>query len=298
MCRTTFNMAPPKNPNTTILKLDHLEGKYTIWDRPDSEDAVEEITDQTAEGKALFEFMAWLRSVMIIALRFSNDSPIPNPSIGWDEYTSEPFDASKSIKQVLDSGQLAALQSHLSNPPEVMNIPSRPPLGEGLAWPRFSCEWVTWSMPSKLDPTYHEKAASQFDALGDSIKSTQSMPSGSKQRDLAGSYRGWLYNDESAAPVSIEPSEKTHIFCFLWRNSEAEMNCKNYKVDRELRESWHEDFAALEHEWEAMGMRSESVHLQLGDFGHQLRWLEQLAKVQSRDLTASARSQGMECVVS
>ena len=52
--RYTSKMGPPKEPTTTMLKLDLSTGVYT---RPLAEVSGNEITDTTAEGRALLSFL-------------------------------------------------------------------------------------------------------------------------------------------------------------------------------------------------------------------------------------------------
>lgn len=51
-----FNLAPPKEPNTTMLKLDCLPGQSSSLVCTCSE-GNDEITDATPEGKALLDFL-------------------------------------------------------------------------------------------------------------------------------------------------------------------------------------------------------------------------------------------------
>lgn len=50
-----YSIPPPKEPNTTILKLYLLPGQYTALVSPD--ESFEEIMDATLEGKALLKFL-------------------------------------------------------------------------------------------------------------------------------------------------------------------------------------------------------------------------------------------------
>ncbi len=73
-----------------------------------------------------------------------------------------------------------------------------------------------------------------------------------------------------------DPSQKKHVFKFSWRDAEAEMQFKNDSILEDNAEgrakSWQGNFTALQREWEAMGTRSETLHLKQVDFWGQWRW--------------------------
>lgn len=141
----------------------------------------------------------------------------------------------------------------------------------------LSYELLTWVIPPALDPTYHQHPASQFDGLGEFLKRTQTFSiKHFERRCLAGSYRGWV---EAETPADTEPSEKTHVFFFLWRDIEAETRCKDGMEEGwRTKAPWNDNFTAVQQQWEEKGLRSESLHLSLEDFKIQLMWRERNAK--------------------
>lgn len=157
---------------------------------------------------------------------------------------------------------------------------------EGLLRDRGVQEILTWTIPSHLDPTYHNKTAVPFDALDRFLsskgRSGQFGTRGRLNRELGSHSRGWMfYSDPEANKLSLsastqDPSEKTHIFVFNWVDPEKEIRCKS---DSSLEDnaqgradSWKLNFTALQQEWEEKGMRTESLHLKQVDFWGQWRW--------------------------
>lgn len=54
------------------------------------------------------------------------------------------------------------------------------------------------------------------------------MTTTGRQRDLACSYRGWVYSSDAEMPAATEaPGERQHVFLFLWKDADAELRCKN-----------------------------------------------------------------------
>ncbi|KAL8895319.1 MAG: hypothetical protein Q9192_003712 [Flavoplaca navasiana] len=191
-------MGPPKEPTTTMLKLDLLPGLYTA---PLAEVSGNEITDTTAEVHPSIE----------------NTRPADNE--------------------------------------------------------KWSCELITWTIPPHLDPTYHQIPAHQFDSLGKHLDRCETTSTSFEPRDLAGSYRGWGFPlSQDLKSATVEPNEKTHLFFFIWANAEKERKWKDGTSTDALYVSWDENFMKLQREWEAMGMRTESLHLRLEDFEEQLMW--------------------------
>ncbi len=295
-------MSPPKDLNTTILKLDHLPGQYTTLLSTGSEPPYgEEITVTTPEGKALLEFLIsieeepghdytmWgrIREFEDCLLVFvGNDNRLLslqkqhiNVLSGWDEYPSLPFRSSESLNQMPESSSLAKLRPHLRSPLEVINIAFCRPMATTIVNPQsLSYELLTWVIPSNLDPTCHHNPASQFDELDGYLFRTQSMSATRRRDDLASYYRGWVTNCEAETSAATEPSEKTHVFFFIWKDAEAETRFKNGSLEEGVGESWKENFLPIQQEWEEMGMRTESLHLSLVDFWEQFRWLERDAR--------------------
>ena len=104
-------------------------------------------------------------------------------------------------------------------------------------------------------------------------------------RELRGHGRGWTVDSNAeannklpppAAAMREDPSQKKHVFKFSWRDAEAEMQFKNDSILEDNAEgrakSWQGNFTALQREWEAMGTRSETLHLKQVDFWGQWRW--------------------------
>ena len=136
---------------------------------------------------------------------------------------------------------------------------------------KWSCELITWIIPPHLDPTYHQIPAHQFDSLGKYLDRCETTSTSFEQRDLAGSYRGRGFPlSQDLAPATVEPSEKTHLFFFIWTDAEKERKWKDGTSTDAFYVSWDENFMRLQREWESMGMRTESLHLRLEDFEEQL----------------------------
>ncbi|KAL8768308.1 MAG: hypothetical protein Q9209_005447 [Squamulea sp. 1 TL-2023] len=156
-----------------------------------------------------------------------------------------------------------------------MNISFHPLLSATIPDRRkFSVELLTWIIPSSLDPTYHQRPAAQFEDLGEFIKYTESMTTSRRPGALVTSFRGWV----SGPQEDKEPSVKTHLFFFVWEDAEAERRVKDGSPGESEYESWAKNFVALQREWEAKGMKCESLHLRMEDFKEQLRWRAMEAK--------------------
>lgn len=137
----------------------------------------------------------------------------------------------------------------------------------------WSCELSTWIIPPNLDPTYHQIPAHQFDRLGKYLERCEATSNSFKPRELAGSYRGWGFPlSQNLKPTTVEPSEKTHLFFFIWATAEKERKWKDGTTSDAFYVSWDENFTKLQREWEGMGMRTESLHLSLEGFEEQLIW--------------------------
>ncbi|KAL8780911.1 MAG: hypothetical protein Q9213_006251 [Squamulea squamosa] len=206
-------MGPPKECNTTILKLKLSPGRYTVSVSDGGGEICQEIEDTSPEGQALLDFLT------SVAQEPGHDY------IMWArarEFTHCLF---------------------------------------------IFIELLTWVIPSSLDPTYHEAPAAQFEQLGVFIEYTQGMTTSVRPRDLSTSFRGWI----SGPREDKEPSEKTHLFVFVWEDAEAERRVKDGSPAESEYESWDKNFGALQREWEAKGMRCESLHLRMEDFKEQLR---------------------------
>ncbi|KAL9628609.1 MAG: hypothetical protein Q9204_005781 [Flavoplaca sp. TL-2023a] len=132
-------------------------------------------------------------------------------------------------------------------------------------------------IPPHLDLTYHHNRATQFDELGIYLRRCASRNADFKPRDILDISRGWGSNlqtdvTDPCATSASEPSEKTHLFFFVWADAERERKWKDGTSTDALYISWDENFMRLQREWEGMGMRTESLHLSLEDFEEQLIW--------------------------
>ena len=136
----------------------------------------------------------------------------------------------------------------------------------------LSIEMLTWEIPPNLDPTCHPGPALQFDELGGYIDRARSARTTRRRRpkimpNLGCAYRGWASQQRVGSISTTEPSEKIHVFLFSWENREAELRCKTAS---HLVELWDNYLGAVQREWEEKGMRSQSLHLSLVDFGFQV----------------------------
>ncbi|KAL8877297.1 MAG: hypothetical protein Q9198_004658 [Flavoplaca austrocitrina] len=160
-----------------------------------------------------------------------------------------------------------------------MNIDFNSSLYPSLGSQRgLSCELLTWVIPPHLDPTFHQNCATQFDELGIYLRRCESRGANFKPRDILDISRGWGSNlqtdvtDPCATCSAREPSEKTHLFFYIWADAEKKRKCKDRTSTDALYVSWNENFMRLQREWEGMGMRTESLHLGLEDFEKQMIW--------------------------
>lgn len=178
-------------------------------------------------------------------------------SPGWDERPSLSFRSSESLSQVSESSPLATIRTYLRSLLEVMNIAFGRPIRASISHPEsLSYELLIWVIPPALDPIYYHAHACQFEELGAYLERCESFRINRlEQRDLAGSYRGWV-KDET--PAVTEPSEKPHVFFFLWRGTEAETRCKDGMEEGRMQEPWNDNFIAVHQQWERRGCEAKA----------------------------------------
>ncbi|KAL8898434.1 MAG: hypothetical protein Q9207_006701 [Kuettlingeria erythrocarpa] len=287
-----------------MLKLDCLPGQSVGLFCTCSE-GKDEFTDTTPEGKAFLDFLYLMAKepeydhTMWGRVRESEDCILI--FLGWDGSPPVQYRSSESFDQLIESSPLAAVRTVLQRPIKATNITFSPELYDAITdRPQFSHQLLTWEIPSTLDPTYHQNTAVRFDDLGDFI-SRKKIPAILSRRfrhnDLAGVHRGWASRIQAETPAALEPSEKTHVFLFSWRSTEAEAKVKDGRDEHPRQEWWPEKFTAIENEWKAMGMKIESLHLSLWDFMYQLNWHEDELKRAERDrVSALTRGNGAECL--
>lgn len=185
---------------------------------------------------------------------------------GWDERPPLPFRSAESFAQLVDSSTLATVRHVLEKPIEVTNIAFSPPFRVMGSNRKFVHELLIWEVPFSLDPTFRQRQAIQFNELGEYISRTVTKIPRPPLRDLAACHRGWA---SSLRTKTSAPSERIHVFFFSWRGSEAEARVKDGREEA-MWEPWPVKFTAVQEEWKAMGMRSQSLHLYLWDFWIQL----------------------------
>ncbi|KAL8649956.1 MAG: hypothetical protein Q9226_005353, partial [Calogaya cf. arnoldii] len=277
-------MGPRQIPNTAMLVY-NISPEQCIARVPEiPERPYKLITTATQEGKALLDFFSPIaKEPGFDYIMWGQARELPECLfifIGWFGPASESL---SHHLQYLHSADPSAM---LRNPLKAMTIPFHESLYPP-SYPELSCELLTWVIPSHLDPTYHHALATQFDQLGIYLEDSQARATDHKPRPLLASHRGWASNLQPDPPiVAAEPSEKTHLFFFLWGDAEKERTWKDGSTNDPYYVSWEENFLKVQREWEGMGMRSESLHLTLENFGDQLslqKLERRLAKLKEKD---------------
>lgn len=193
---------------------------------------------------------------------------------GWED-KPPPALASTAAYRRLDpsTSPLSALTPHLRFPPTISLLPLRDLVKVPLANPAcgpWSLEMVTWTFPPHLDPTSHPAHAATFKRADTRLRIDPS-PFLGRGEDwssvrLHGIQRAWVAPPATPSGEGA-PSERTHVYLFLWANRNAELVVKREEseVGRERREmgmGWGEIFGEPEAEWERSGMVARSVHLE------------------------------------